>query len=132
MHGGQISRANTQREDIRRHLDALLGDDAVLFVPSAPGPAPFLKTPQEELNQFRMRLLALTSIAGMCGLPQARACSSFASSKERLSLGLASQTGCNDLCDACSVRLRISGLCCMSAVKAFSRSCFFLTRTMFI
>ena len=74
MWGAQISGANALRERIRRHLDALLGDDGLLFVPSAPGPAPLLKTPQEQLNQFRMRLLALTSIAGLCGLPQARAC----------------------------------------------------------
>ena len=55
---------------MRKHVDALLGGDAVLLVPAAAGPAPKLATPQEQLNSYRMRLISLTAIAGLCGLPQ--------------------------------------------------------------
>ena len=58
------------RQRIREHMDALLGSDAVLAVPSAPGPAPILNTPQAELHDYRKSMLALTSIAGLAGLPQ--------------------------------------------------------------
>jgi amidase len=70
----QIAEANELRARVRAHVDALLGGNAVLLVPSAPGPAPKLGRPQEELNVFRMRLISLTSIAGLCGLPQVRSC----------------------------------------------------------
>ena len=66
----QIAEANDLRERVRKHVDALLGGNAVLLVPSAAGPAPKLATPQEQLNSYRMRLISLTSIAGLCGLPQ--------------------------------------------------------------
>ena len=52
-------------------MDKLLGDDAVLMVPSAPGPAPVLNLPQNELNTYRKQLISLTSIAGLAKLPQA-------------------------------------------------------------
>ena len=41
-----------------------------MTVPSAPGPAPKLDCTGEELESFRARALALTSVAGLCGLPQ--------------------------------------------------------------
>ncbi len=66
----QVTGAKEMRQKIREHMDALLGSDAVLAVPSAPGPAPVLKTPQDELHSYRSSLLALTSIAGLAGLPQ--------------------------------------------------------------
>ena len=53
-------------------MDELLGDDAVLMVPSAPGPAPILNTPLQKLNSYRASLISLTSIAGLAGLPQVR------------------------------------------------------------
>ena len=62
--------AKEMRQKIREHMDALLGSDAVLAVPSAPGPAPVLDTPQNELHNYRKSLIALTSIAGLAGLPQ--------------------------------------------------------------
>lgn len=62
--------AKEVRQKIREHMDALLGSDAVLAVPSAPGPAPIRNMPQDELQDYRKSLLALTSIAGLAGLPQ--------------------------------------------------------------
>ena len=51
-------------------MDELLGSDAVLAVPTAPGPAPILNTPQNKLATYRKNMLSLTSIAGLAGLPQ--------------------------------------------------------------
>ncbi len=62
--------AKEVRQKIREHMDRLLGSDAVLAVPSAPGPAPILNTPNDQLQEYRKSLLALTSIAGLAGLPQ--------------------------------------------------------------
>ena len=59
-----------RREDVARHMDALLGDNAVLCLPTAPGIAPKLATPAAELEVFRARAFALLSIAGLARLPQ--------------------------------------------------------------
>ena len=48
----------------------LLDGDALLCLPTAPGIAPKLATPQEELEGFRARAFGLLSIAGLAGLPQ--------------------------------------------------------------
>jgi amidase len=41
-----------------------------MTIPTAPGPAPALDCTRVELEAFRSRAIALTSIAGLCGLPQ--------------------------------------------------------------
>ena len=66
----QVHKAKRMREAISQHMDDLLGDDGVLMVPSAPGPAPMLNLPQNELNTYRKQLISLTSIAGLAKLPQ--------------------------------------------------------------
>ena len=66
-----MQKAKQMREAVTQHMDKLLGDDAVLMVPSAPGPAPVLNLPQNELNTYRKQLISLTSIAGLAKLPQA-------------------------------------------------------------
>ena len=48
----------------------LLGADGILALPTAPGPAVLLAMPPAELDGWRRRLLSLTSIAGLAGLPQ--------------------------------------------------------------
>ncbi len=77
----QVASAKEMRQKIREHMDALLGSDAVLAVPSAPGPAPVLGTPQNELHNYRKSLIALTSIAGLAGLPQVCVHTFFTSDK---------------------------------------------------
>jgi len=59
-----------QREAVVAHLDALLGEDALLCLPTAPGIAPKLMTPGPELEVFRTRAFGLLSIAGLARLPQ--------------------------------------------------------------
>lgn len=48
----------------------LLGGDTVLVVPSAPGPAPLLDADPGEAAATRRRLMTLTSIAPVAGLPE--------------------------------------------------------------
>ena len=62
--------ASKKRVAITELVNKLLADDAVLVVPSAPGPAPVLNLDQETLGVFRGKLLSMTSIAGVCKLPQ--------------------------------------------------------------
>ncbi len=63
--------AMARRPAIRRLLDERLGVDGLLALPGAPGAAPLIATPPEDLADWRLRVLALTSIAGLAGLPQA-------------------------------------------------------------
>lgn len=54
---------------IRHHMDNLLSWNGVLVMPTALGPPPALDS--EIAPETRRRLVALGSIAGLCGLPQA-------------------------------------------------------------
>ena len=62
--------AAARRPAIRASLAERLGDDGLLLLPGAPGPAPLLATPAAELADWRLRVLSLTAIAGLAGLPQ--------------------------------------------------------------
>jgi amidase len=66
----EVERMLPRREAVVAHMAALLGDDAVLCLPTAPGIAPKLATPTAELEVFRARAFALLSIAGLARLPQ--------------------------------------------------------------
>jgi amidase len=77
----EVGRMRPKREEVARHMDALLGDDAILCLPTAPGIAPKLATPSAELEVFRGRAFALLCIAGLARLPQ-------------LSLPLGTMDGC--------------------------------------
>jgi len=63
-------RAATARTAIRDHLDALLADGAVLIVPSAAGVAPRADASTAEHEAVRDRVIGITCIAGLAGLPQ--------------------------------------------------------------
>jgi amidase len=66
----EVERMRPQREAVAAHMDALLGEDALLCLPTASGIAPKLKTPAPELEVFRTRAFGLLSIAGLARLPQ--------------------------------------------------------------
>jgi amidase len=66
----EVATAKPKREAIAHHMDQLLGDDAMICLPTAPGAAPKLNTPPAELEAFRNRAFALLSIAGLARLPQ--------------------------------------------------------------
>jgi amidase len=59
----------TQRA-ARDQMRALLKPGSVLALPTAPGIAPFADTPAKKLESFRLRVMRLTCIAGLAGLPQ--------------------------------------------------------------
>jgi amidase len=54
----------------REHLRALLTPGTVLAMPTAPGIAPPIATSAEGLESFRVRVMRLTCLAGLGGLPQ--------------------------------------------------------------
>ena len=66
----EVTAAMPRREEVARHMESLLADDAILCLPTAPGIAPRLNTPPAELEVFRGRAFALLSIAGLARLPQ--------------------------------------------------------------
>lgn len=73
--------AAAQREAIVRRVDALLGDNALLVLPTVSDIAPLRAAPPTSTEDFRARALTLLCIAGLAGLPQ-------------LSLPLAKLNGC--------------------------------------
>jgi amidase len=65
-----VERMKVKREEIARRMASLLGEDAVLCLPTAPGIAPKLATPTKDLESFRARAFALLCVAGLARLPQ--------------------------------------------------------------
>jgi amidase len=65
-----VSRARVEQTAIRATLDALLGTDGVLILPTVPMLAPRRTSSAEELATYRMRVLPLTVVATIAGLPQ--------------------------------------------------------------
>jgi amidase len=65
-----VERMKRKREEVARRVVGLLGDDAVLCLPTAPGIAPKLATAGEQLEAFRARAFSLLCIAGLASLPQ--------------------------------------------------------------
>lgn len=59
-----------KRSMITEKVEKLLKDDGVLILPTAPGTAPLLNLPVEELEVRRSRTFQLCCIAGLTGLPQ--------------------------------------------------------------
>jgi amidase len=62
--------AAAHRRRIVARLDALLGDDGLLVLPTVPDIAPVLDEPAETAVPARERALSLLCIAGLGGLPQ--------------------------------------------------------------
>ena len=58
------------RAQLREEMDALLGTDAVIVVPTMPDIAPLSAEPESNLEDFRNRAIRLLCVAGLAGLPQ--------------------------------------------------------------
>ncbi len=54
----------------RRHLHALLPPGTILALPTVPCIAPLIDMPADALESFRIRVMRLSCIAGIAGLPQ--------------------------------------------------------------
>ena len=65
-----VELAKAARQKACEHLDVLLGDDAVLCLPTVPVLAPLRTATQEELATYRARTLRTTIAATITGLPQ--------------------------------------------------------------
>jgi amidase len=65
-----VAAARAARKRMAARMRRLLRDDAFLLLPTAPGIAPRVRTPTEELEAFRAQALMLLSIAGLTRLPQ--------------------------------------------------------------
>ncbi len=66
----EVDIAKEKREQVAARMDAFLGEDTVLCLPTAPGIAPLCNTPLDELEAFRAQALSLLCIAGLARLPQ--------------------------------------------------------------
>ena len=66
----EIAAAEQRQLEWRGQVDALLPDGVVLCLPTAPGGPPLRGQPAAELEDYRMRLLQLLSLAGLGALPQ--------------------------------------------------------------
>ncbi|HEX6111674.1 MAG TPA: amidase [Geminicoccaceae bacterium] len=66
----QVAAAEDARRRIRARLDALLGDDVILILPSAAGVAPRIDASTAEHEAVRARVIGITCIASLGGLPQ--------------------------------------------------------------
>ncbi len=62
--------AQVAREAMTQALEDMLQDGVFLCLPTAPGIAPLIDTTESELREHRARVLSLTCIAGLAGLPQ--------------------------------------------------------------
>jgi amidase len=58
------------RTQVTQYIDELLGQDAVLCIPTSPSIALKKNSDGESLEQFRSRAMALLCVAGLAGLPQ--------------------------------------------------------------
>lgn len=55
---------------IQKQMNVLLGKDGILVIPTAPGPAPLKNGLSGDLDDYRAKVMQLTCIAGLSGLPQ--------------------------------------------------------------
>jgi amidase len=65
-----IAEARQEHARAYDHIRAMAQPGTILALPTAPCVAPLLKTPSDALESFRVRVMRLTCIAGLSGLPQ--------------------------------------------------------------
>ncbi len=66
----QVAESQAVRERFTAHLDALLGEDGVLLLPTMPDIAPLKSEPESALEDYRNRAIRLLCVAGLAGVPQ--------------------------------------------------------------
>jgi amidase len=65
-----VAAARAERTAIQAQLDRLLGDGALLLLPSAPCAAPRIDADLAEHERIRAQVIGITAIASLGGLPQ--------------------------------------------------------------
>ena len=66
----QVERWTSWRADFTKQIIGLLGEGAVIAIPTAPCIAPWRDQEQDKLAEIRKRILMLTGAASLAGLPQ--------------------------------------------------------------
>ncbi|GLK67971.1 amidase [Hansschlegelia plantiphila] len=66
----EIGAAQAARAEIKARMEDLVPPGSILVLPTTPGIAPLLNTPEPELNVFRARALEMLCPAGHAGMPQ--------------------------------------------------------------
>jgi amidase len=66
----QKQAAQNFSKDIRARLDALLGENGVIVLPTTPFRAPRLDDSEDQLDVKRYQMMRLFILASYCGLPQ--------------------------------------------------------------
>ncbi|MGH6922459.1 MAG: amidase [Propylenella sp.] len=67
---GERAAADGRRKDYRARVEGIVGDDAVLMLPTVPTIAPKRDLSGAALQAYRERALSMLCIAGLSGLPQ--------------------------------------------------------------
>ena len=70
LNDAQFALATRFRKAFKEHLDALLGSDGVLLMPTMPDIAPLRNAAERTVNDYRYRALPMLSIATLGGVPQ--------------------------------------------------------------
>lgn len=66
----QVADATAFRARFTAHLDAILGSDGVLLLPTMPDIAPLRSAPETALEDYRNRAIRLLCVAGLARTPQ--------------------------------------------------------------
>ncbi len=66
----QVAEATAFRARFTARLEAMLGDDGVLLMPTMPDVAPLRSEPESGLEDYRNAAIRMLCIAGLAGLPQ--------------------------------------------------------------
>ena len=66
----QVAEALAFRARSTAHLEALLGEDGLLLLPTMPDIAPLRAEPESGLDDYRNRAIRLLCVAGLAGMPQ--------------------------------------------------------------
>lgn len=66
----EFENKKTVRQRICEYMDTLLGSDGLLVIPTAPGPAPKRGLAGTEIERTRSRVMQLSCVAGLTGMPQ--------------------------------------------------------------
>jgi amidase len=67
---GDVAQAKSVHEKARAHLLSIVQPGTILALPTAPSIAPLLDASPAELDSVRTRIMRLTCLAGLAGLPQ--------------------------------------------------------------
>lgn len=71
-HRRRPTQSNPKAQEFKSYWqqDCAIDTNTLVALPSAPGAAPLLKTPAEDLAEYRNQLMGLTAPAGLLGAPQ--------------------------------------------------------------